>query len=130
MNDMPEASHRNPQQWMPPITALDHICMLLQYQLDFFLTADDSAALLPDFTSRGCLQKEQGTVEYFLGNDTKVEKWNDLLQIPESDLLEMMRNAKRKRQMDSTPQKGLRRKCRPQTSTPKGKGNCATTQHK
>lgn len=119
--------NRNPQLWMPPESALTKLALLIQCQIDYLLTVGDSAASLPNFLDRGCLKKVENQIEYDLGVDCRVENWKDLLHITDAELVTQVENAKlkqtkgkKKRTLESTPQKGRRKKKqRPKTSTPK-----------
>lgn len=94
---------RHPQQWMPPESALRRVVQLVDFQLQYLLIAGDSGADLPDFLSKECLKRtDDGEIEYDFGPEAHMT-----LSFPSN-----------KRQNQSTPQKGQRKK-RQLTSTPK-----------
>lgn len=89
---------------MPPESALRRVVQLVDFQLQYLITAGDSGAKLPDFLSRECLKRtENGDIEYDFG--------------PDAHVLSVLDVQSEKRQSDHTPQKG-RRKKRMLTSTP------------
>ncbi len=115
---------RKPHQWMPPSSALHQIALLVDYQIQYLLTAGDHAAYVPNFLEKGCLRKDSdGTVCYYLGPDAYVACPEHLLKIPDAEMKRLLKRARkpirRKRAADDTPQKGQRRKLKPKTSTPR-----------
>ncbi|XP_046359594.2 uncharacterized protein LOC124137364 [Haliotis rufescens] len=117
-----------PQTWLPPKSALDQICLLVDYQVEYLFLAGNHSAILPNFLQKGCLRKnKEGDVHYYLGDEVSTEKLEDLIQIPEATLLKRITDCKipqkkldkRKRTLEDTPQRGARRKQKPVTSTPR-----------
>lgn len=111
---------KDPRLWLPPESALLRLCDLLQLQVQYLETAGDHSACLPDFLSCSCLQKNScGEIEYNFGPDAHFTSFKDL---PDQTLIKRPATKKdskdNKRQSDSTPQKGTRRK-RQLTSTPR-----------
>ena len=106
---------RDPRQWLPPMSALHRLYELMQLQVQYLETAGNHAACLPSFLSTSCLQKNScGEIEYNFGPDAHFATINDL---PDQTLVKKPKKVS-KRQSDSTPQRGTRRK-RPLTSTPR-----------
>ena len=108
---------KDPRQWLPPESALHRLCDLLQLQVQYLETAGYHSACLPTFLSTLCLQKNScGEIEYNFGPDAQFTNFKDL---PDHNLIKRPTSRKnRKRQPDSTPQRGTRRK-RLLTSTPR-----------
>lgn len=123
---------------MPPESVLDHLVKLYDCQIEYLFTAGISNAKLPKFMEKGCLKKnDDGDVEFDFGNEVHIDGKYKLLTVTESELAakikkvskplkpertsDLKKNSKtgHKRQMKDTPQKGLRRKLGPKTSTPR-----------
>ena len=115
---------RSPKLWMPPQSAVRKVASLLDCHLAYLVTAGMASAPTPNFMQYGCLQKcSDGTIQYDLGEDVHTDCPEDQLTAdPEciAKKLNFTLARPRKRTLPSTPQKGRRRKSRPQaTSTPK-----------
>ena len=116
---------RPPQQWMPPKTALQQLCKVTQCQIDYLLTSWNHGADLPNFLDSGCLIKnDEGDVFYDLGPHIHIDDEANLLEIPEAELLDKIKSAKKvqrtkKRALVQTPQKPEDRKRQPKMSTPR-----------
>ena len=108
---------RDPRKWLPPESALQRLYEMLQLQIQYLETAGDHSACLPAFLNSSCLQRSVcGEIEYNFGPDVHFTSFDDL-----PDLTSIKKSTSRKdnkRQPDSTPQGGARRK-RPLTSTPR-----------
>ena len=111
----------DPRKWLPPKTALESMCQLLQLQIEYLLTAGTASAFLPDFLTTDCLkQSPSGEVEYNFGSESYLTS-SELSQITESIQPKTPVKKGKKRTAIGTPQKGRRRKV-PLSSTPvKGK---------
>ena len=86
----------------------------MQLQVQYLETAGYHSACLPAFLSTSCLQKNsRGEIEY--KPDAHFKTFEDL---PDHNLIKRPTSKKEnKRQLESTPQRGARRK-HPLTSTP------------
>ena len=118
---------RHPALWLPPKSALEKVASLIDCQIQYMFTLWDHAAMLPDILGSGCLKKQQsGAIEYCLGNDSHIDSYQELLHMPEEELKKRVKAAKikvprktscdrtgKKRPPLETPQKGQRRKRRP-----------------
>ena len=104
------------------MSALHRLYELMQLKVQYLETAGNHAACLPSFLSTSCLQKNScGEIEYNFGPDAHFATINDL---PDQTLVKKPKKVS-KRQLDSTPQRGTRRK-RPLTSTPRRERKIAT----
>ena len=103
----------DPRKWLPPESAILRVAELVQLQVLYLETAGTHDAICPDFLKSSCLHKNcSNEVVYDFGPDSHFTTIEDLPTLERPDRIQ------KKRQLDSTPQKGLRRK-RPLTSTPK-----------
>jgi hypothetical protein len=105
---------KNPQQWLPPISALKSFAQIIQLQVDYLMTAGNSNAALPDFLAEECLQKTStGEVEYNFGVESHMTP-SDLENLVMGQTQQQHANTnlstKRKRTATDSPQKGKRRK--------------------
>ena len=113
-------SFRDPKLWMPPSTAVQQICKLVQFQIDYLLTAGVHSANYPDVTSCFTISNQKAT--YNFGPDVHVTSPTDILEVPQIILANKMAQNHVQTQKCialHTPQKGQRRKRRPLMSTPK-----------
>ncbi|KAK6175974.1 hypothetical protein SNE40_014346 [Patella caerulea] len=134
-------TQRNPKSWMPPQSTIDQLSKNINCLLQYYSTAGYHSSYNPNFIEDGCLMKTQyGDIEYDLGPDAKFKELNEILPISPGELLDKIGLHKKKvpsssqsittssaissstsskRKPNETPQKGRRRKTRPQTSTPR-----------
>ena len=113
---------RNPQLWMPPELVVEQLSKNVSCLILYYLSAGNHSAQLPDFLTNGCLTKTKtGEIEYDFGEHAYISDLQYLLTIPREELLLKMNANKKtvKRKLTTTPQKGKRRKVKPQASTPK-----------
>lgn len=118
---------KNPKQWLPPQSALLQLALLLECQVEYLFTAWYPDREIPNFEAKGCLKtKEDGSIEYNLGDDIKIQKEEEALSMTDGDLKKALNSGKRKiskrsveRLMQETPQKGRRTKRQLLTSTPR-----------
>ena len=131
MKNLETGEDRPAWLWLVPMNCLRRIARLIQCHLDYMLTLGNHSAIIPKFLEYGCLKKNQdGDILYDLGDDARMdpedireevarleEQYREVYSAPRTP-----RKTKKqtKRQMDDTPQKGLRRKFL-DTSTPKRK---------
>ena len=105
----------DPRRWLPSESAVRRLAEILQLQIAYLQTAGHHDAEMPDFLASSCLQKTStGEIEYNFGPDSHFSSLQDL-PFPRkiSSVL--------KRQKNTTPQRGQRRKRAMLTSTPKSK---------
>ena len=137
---------RNPQLWFPPELVVEQLSKNVSCLIQYYLSAGNHSAQLPDFLTNGCLTKTKtGEIEYDFGEHAYISDLQSLLTIPREvdlqslptfprevdlqslltipreELLLKMNASKKtvKRKLTTTPQKGRRRKVKSQTSTPK-----------
>ena len=124
----------DPRNWLPPESAMRRLGELVQLQIQYMDTVGKHDAVNPDFLQYSVLQRNSSNeIVYNFGPESSFKTFEDLpVYVPKSQQTktskknastEMGRKTKKrpeKRHLDSTPQKGLRRK-RPLTSTPKSK---------
>ena len=104
----------DPRKWLPPKTAINRLGELIQLQIDYLQNAGIHGAENPNFLLSNTLkQNSSGEIEYDFGPDSRFENFEDLPSYQQVK----RKSGKRKRQINSTPQKGMRRK-RVVTSTP------------
>ncbi|VDI60745.1 Hypothetical predicted protein [Mytilus galloprovincialis] len=85
---LPGKEFKHPHTWLPPTSALDNLADLVQLQLDYFATIGLHSASLPNFISKGCLNKLQdNSIKINLGEDVFVSNRSLLLSIDEKELL-------------------------------------------
>ncbi|XP_070182538.1 uncharacterized protein, partial [Littorina saxatilis] len=124
--------YKDPNKWMPPVSALLQVAQLIDLQIQYLFTAGNHSAKLPDFLEHDCfIQDEKGRIRHNFGPERRAEELNELLVLDEEHLkrsLEMAKHNKGKRLQDDTPQKGKRRKAakRQLTSTPRKDTDAAT----
>ena len=127
---LPGKEMKIPQQWLPPLSAIQKILCLIQSQLDYLLTVCKPEADLPDFIGNGGLRRtKEGDIVYDLGEDVRYNNENELTTIPEDVLQErighvsrIIRQRNKKRDLSESPQKEDSRrgaKRIPSTSTPR-----------
>ncbi|KAL3880306.1 hypothetical protein ACJMK2_032554 [Sinanodonta woodiana] len=121
---LPGKDVRSPKLLMPPISALQSICKLINSCLQYLLTASVSEAELPNFMEGGGLKKVGDLIEYELDPHVHYDNIEDLLRNPEEDLKEALTRARmrrqRKRELNETPGKERQpRKRKLITSTPR-----------
>ena len=105
----------DPRKWLPPESAINRLGELVQLQIHYMETVGKHDAVNPDFLKYSCLQRNASNdTEYYFGPDSHFSSFEELPSI------DSLLSSSKKRQLDSTPQKGLRRK-RALTSTPKSK---------
>ncbi|KAH3891472.1 hypothetical protein DPMN_015574 [Dreissena polymorpha] len=112
--------YRNPQLWMPPISTIEKMSKNVQCLIDYYLTAGDHSKQMPNFLLCGSLTKtEKGEIEFDLGPDSHINRIGECVVTDPGELALRLRK-KGKRKPEETPQKGRRRKLRPQAqSTPR-----------
>jgi hypothetical protein len=113
---------RNPQLWMPLELVVEQLSKNVSCLIQYYLSAGNHSAQLPDFLTNGCLTKTKtGEIEYDFGEHAYISDLQSLLTIPREELLLKMNANKKtvKRKLTTTPQKGRRRKVKSQASTPK-----------
>ena len=121
----PGKSIRNPQQWMPPVTALKKVICLVNSHIKYLLTVCKPESDLPDFLSNGGIrQSNEGVIVYDLGPDVRYTNESEILSIEEGQLKEKITAARcvrsRKRNMSITPSKDEKKSRRKlYTSTPR-----------
>ena len=104
----------DPRKWLPPKSAINRLGELIQLQVDYLQNAGIHGAENPNFLLSNTLkQNSSGEIEYDFGPDSHFE---NLEELPCHQHVNK-KPKKRKRQINSTPQKGMRRK-RVVTSTP------------
>jgi hypothetical protein len=113
--------YRNPQNWMPPASAIENLGKNVQCLVDYYHTAGHDEAPLPKFLEKGCMKKLiDGTIEYDFGADSYMKDVQEAIVIDQAEMLIKCQCHSKKRKQDDTPQKGARRKFKPNaTSTPK-----------
>ena len=124
----------DPRNWLPPETAMQRLGELVQLQIKYMETVGKHDAVNPDFLQYSVLQRNTSNeIVYDFGPESYFKAFEEL-PVPvtkshrtstskQKAVTQTGRNTRKrpeKRQLDSTPQKGLRRK-RPLTSTPKSK---------
>jgi hypothetical protein len=71
VRNMNISQNKDPRRWLPPISALECICKVLNLQIEYYLTAGCPSAPLPDFLGGHCLKKAStGEVEYNFGSES------------------------------------------------------------
>ena len=90
---------------MPPLSALHSLTKLIQCQIDYLLTSWNHSAELPDFMAYGCFTKtEAGELLYDMGPETHTEDRQNLIAIPEDELLSCVAKAKVTRKRKQKPE--------------------------
>jgi hypothetical protein len=107
---------------MPPELVVEQLSKNVSCLIQYYLSAGNHSAQLPDLLTNGCLAKTKtGEIEYDFGEHAYISDLQSLLTIPREELLLKMNANKKtvKRKLTTTPQKGRRRKVKSQASTPK-----------
>ena len=96
---------KDPRKWLPPETAINRLGELVQ--IDYLQNAGIHEAVNPNFLLSNTLkQNSSGEIEYDFGPDSRFASFEELpCYQPDK-----RKQGKRKRQMNYTPQKGMRRK--------------------
>lgn len=122
----------DPRSWLPPESAMKRLGELVQLQIKYMETVGKHDAVNPNFLQYSVLQRNTSDeIVYDFGPDSHFTTFEELPVLAlalvstntakrQSETQASKKSGKRaeKRQLASTPQKGLRRK-RPLTSTPK-----------
>ena len=120
---LPQKSDRNEyrdaRNWVPPASAIEKMCELLQCYCDYMLTAGTPNAAAPDVSM--CFISTESQVQYDLGPETYVSSPKFILTHTPSELVEKMAQNRtvRKRSAPRTPEKNDSKKRKPRMSTPK-----------
>ena len=105
-------STNDPRKWLPPESAMRRLGELLQLQTTYLQSAGNhEAGCFEVMQSQTLRQNSSGEVEYDFGNQSRFESFEELPTFKPPVL------KTKKRQQNTTPQKGRRRK-RIVTSTP------------
>ena len=80
--------HRDARNWVPPASAIEKMCELLQCYCDYMLTAGTPNAAAPDVSM--CFISTESPVQYDLGPETYVSSPKLILTHPPSELVEKM----------------------------------------
>ena len=115
MDPTKKAGYRtaDPRKWLPPQSAMERLCDIVQLQIEYLETAGIHDKPLPNFLESGILIKtEDGEVEYFFGPDAH---FDSISELPDMSLLP---ERKKRQRTNITPRSGDRRK-RLLTSTPR-----------
>ena len=74
---------RNPQLWMPPELVVEQLSKNVSCLIQYYLSAGNHSAQLPDFLTNGCLTKTKtGEIEYDFGEHAYISDLQSLLTIP------------------------------------------------
>ena len=105
---------KDPRKWLPPKSAINRLGELVQLQIDYLQSAGIHEAENPNFLASNTLkQNSSGEIVYDFGPDSHFDNFEELPCYHHGK----KNHKERKRQINCTPQKGLRRK-RVITSTP------------
>ena len=110
--------YRDARNWVPPASAIEKMCELLQCYVNM-LTAGTTNAAAPDVSM--CFISTESKVQYDLGPETYVSSPKLILTHTPSELVEKMAQNRtvRKRSAPRTPEKNDSKKRKPRMSTPK-----------
>ena len=95
----------DPRKWLPPKSAMERLCDIVQLQMEYLETAGIHDKPLPNFLESGCLIKTvDGEVEYFFGPDAH---FDSISELPDMSVLP---ERKKRQRTNITPRSGDRRK--------------------
>ena len=105
---LPEKPTRDPQKWLPPLSAIKKVMCLIQSQIDYLLTVCKPEADLPDFIGNGGLRKtKEGDIMYDFGADVRYTHENELIIVPEDVMKLRLRESRmiitKQRQKEERP---------------------------
>ena len=70
-SDAMNSQYRNPQQWLPPDSAIQAFAQLVDLQIEYLDTVGNPEACLPNFVSKSVLRKSStGEIEYDFGTES------------------------------------------------------------
>lgn len=120
---------RNPQQWLPPLSAIKKVACLVQSHAEYLMTICKPDADLPDFIGNGGLcRTKEGDIMYDFDDEAHYSDEQLLLTTSDSVLKErvlqarsrLARQSRKKRDLSESPykeEKGAKRTL--YTSTPR-----------
>ena len=107
----------DPESWLPPLSAIERLAELVDFQLQYLLTTGYHNEQLPNIERCSCsVTLPNGSVAYDFGPDAHVTDINELT--PSTELASQPQTSSRNKRSHVTPQKS-RRKRPAHQSTPK-----------
>ena len=126
---LPGKEIRNPQLWLPPLSAIKKVACLIKSHTEYLMTVCKPEADLPDFIGNGGLRKtKDDEIIYDFGEEVRYNTEKELLKLPDTSLQErvvqsrarLQRPTSKKRELSQSPYKAdIAAKRTLYTSTPR-----------